>query len=818
MKYDSRIREEELKNRVAGDFFPTYDCTHILGNVDFSVCVKDDTPSLFDNDFLIWGEAKRGAISDFKTSFVQLILTIGKARTFDRYLPPRFLCEFDAKQIAFLPYDKILEVFYLNDFNWNVTPSDHNTREFSDLYALVNRTLEAESYIFKFDDDEKLLRSFIKSNIKTGGSGVARAKITKNNFISIYNRWLEEVKPTIQVPNWDALKKSGVLDADFFLADIMSKDNMPIMDKLQVLLLNNHYMLARQINESGLFTSSQAQFTDDGVAHARFWLKYERPPKKEYQEFILARRDLLVPQDIRERKGSYFTPLKWVELAQQYIERELGENWQDEYYVWDCCAGTGNLLIGLRNKYNIYASTIDKSDVDVIHERIKNGANLLPDHVFQMDFLNDGFSLVNGNLVDSLKDCTKIPISLRSILADPMKQKKLVIFANWPYAEVSSSSKFKGKKGVNQSKTHSVYMPFLGTAGREMYSQFIIRVASQVPSCYIAEFSKLKVLQGSAFDKFRKNFDFKLLSMFIVPANTFDNVKGSFPIGFKIWKGETRESFSSIESDMYDANGNLKETKHIELYGPEKLISKWVKTFPSGQEHRIGFLCGTNGNDFQHNNIVYILNDRQQMANPRGVWITSYNLLYCSIYNAVRHCVNATWCNDRDQFLRPDERYRLDSEFISDCFVWTLFENNISFTNGTNHWIPFSEEEVGSRERFDSHFMYDFLHNRSNVNLQVELFEYDFGVFGIEYSNEAVRVFDCGLKLWRYYHSMPDVNVNASLYDIRSFFQGFKENGHMNATSNDIEYTRLIGELRKALKALAAKIEPKVYEYGFLKR
>jgi hypothetical protein len=38
--------------------------------------------------------------------------------------------------------------------------------------------------------------------------------------------------------------------------------------------------------------------------------------------------------------------------------------------VWDCAAGTGNLLTGLTNKYNIWASTLDTQDVDVMYERI----------------------------------------------------------------------------------------------------------------------------------------------------------------------------------------------------------------------------------------------------------------------------------------------------------------------------------------------------------------------------------------------------------------------------------------------------------------
>jgi hypothetical protein len=33
-----------------------------------------------------------------------------------------------------------------------------------------------------------------------------------------------------------------------------------------------------------------------------FWKNYKRPPAKQYQEYIIQRRDLIVPQDIRERK------------------------------------------------------------------------------------------------------------------------------------------------------------------------------------------------------------------------------------------------------------------------------------------------------------------------------------------------------------------------------------------------------------------------------------------------------------------------------------------------------------------------------------
>jgi len=87
-------------------------------------------------------------------------------------------------------------------------------------------------------------------------------------------------------------------------------------------------------------------------------------------------------------------------------------------------------------------------------------------------------------------------------------------------------------------------------------------------------------------------------------------------------------------------------------------------------------------------------------------------------------------------------------------------------------------------------------------------------------SDEAKAVLEAGRKIWCYYMSKPGVNVNASFLDIRAFFQGYKvtDKGKtiMNSSSDDAEYMRLWDELKKAMKALEARIEPKVYEHGFL--
>ena len=90
----------------------------------------------------------------------------------------------------------------------------------------------------------------------------------------------------------------------------------------------------------------------------------------------------------------------------------------------------------------------------------------------------------------------------------------------------------------------------------------------------------------------------------------------------------------------------------------------------------------------------------------------------------------------------------------------------------------------------------------------------------LEFSKEAKAVFDAGREIWRYYHKnarQNDYNENASLYDIKEHFQGRNEKGRMNARSDDESYNGLMATLRLALKDLAAKITPKIYEYGFLR-
>lgn len=813
MKYKN-IREEELKNKVAVDWFKDFDATEIVGNIDFTVFPKQ--VGLFEKVPLLWAEAKTGNY-DIPAMFVQLILTIGKARTFDKTMPPAFLGAFDFKKIVFVPYINVQDIFYLNDFNWNVTPSNHNSKEFKLIKERIEATLKVKTYIFDYQKDEKDLLNFIKNNVAKATT-TSKIKIDKNNFIPIYLRWLEYIKPIIDV-NWDTLNKANIFDNDFYLADLFVDDrdtqniddDLTTHENLFVVYQNQGYKIAKE-NIKQMFDATITLKNKD--TYLQFWKAYKRPPIKEFQDYIIERRDLLVPQDIRERKGAFFTPRKWVELSQKYITNYLGENWQDDYFIWDCAAGTGNLLAGLTNKYNIFASTLDQADVNVMHDRINHGANLLQSHVFQFDFLNDDFS--------------KLPQTLQDIINNPASRSKLIIYMNPPYAEATSSKTVTGtgenKSGVStQFKINEILKPKIGNASNEIFALFMAVIYERMPNCIIGQFSKLKFVNGSNFKKFKTFFLADYVSGFIVPAETFDNVKGKFPIGFTLWNTAVKTPIDVVTTDVFDKNGNFTGVKNF--YGElPNSINKWFVKFQDKSDSDIIGLLSNYPPDFQNQAKVFI--KINQMARGGTINISGLNLINLSIYFTVRHCITATWLNDRDQFLYPNERWKEDIEFQNDCLAFTLFhgQNRVSNSEGINHWIPFTEYEVNAREKFASNFMSDFISGKINATPTdaINLFNDSITTVAVPaqrltFSEEATSVFDAGRALYIYYHSMPDANANASFYDIRDHFQGRNAAGRMNSKSDDATYTQLISNLRTQTNLLADKIKPKVYEYGFLK-
>ncbi|WP_228378708.1 hypothetical protein, partial [Treponema endosymbiont of Eucomonympha sp.] len=286
---------------VRDDYFPQFGYEPNIGNIDFVITDKKTRTDLFSDGagsskHYLWAEAKKGA-HDIFDMLTQLILTCKKTYEKGEHLAPPWLGCFDEARIAFVPFHALLPIFTETDFNWNQTPSNHETADFQKAREKVTKLIGAKITVYAFGADDRELKEFIKTHFADEASASIKSPITKDNFVQIFIKWVKEVKPVINLSKerWARFIKNGILDGDFYRADIMSSNGNSITEKLKIVLENDKYKLRENIE--GDWFENKIDFTDGGAAYSRFWNRYKRPPAAEYQQNIIDRRDLLVPQN-----------------------------------------------------------------------------------------------------------------------------------------------------------------------------------------------------------------------------------------------------------------------------------------------------------------------------------------------------------------------------------------------------------------------------------------------------------------------------------------------------------------------------------------
>jgi len=744
--------------------------------------------------------------TDMYRMLAQLVLTLHDKRSTMKALP-NFIGGFDSVKCGIVAFDELYQELRTDsDFNWNQTPSKVDNK----TVAWVKRLTEKKITVYNYKTGESALKNALKKII--GGHGADGnplvMQITEDNFAFVFWEWEKELGDNIGDLHLRHAREYHIILGDFYLADLFSTNNMSQenVKELKVRRMGDFYISNNPTQGELLFKHFPILNPEK---HDAFWRKYKRPPETEYWKAILFWYHKLVPDKDRERKGAFFTPDIWVKKSQDYMAKVFGDAFK-EMYIWDCAAGTGNLLNNLpQQPRNIYASTLNDSEVGIMRQKVLTSQ----DNIFQFDFLNDDFK--------PARDGGKLPDTLYDIVNDENKRKKLIVYINPPYAE-ATTAKTVAKTGANKSgvaKNTAVakkYKGLIGEATNELFAQFLIRIYMEIQNCWIGNFSTLKTLQAGNFEGFRKVFLARLENCFIVPAFSFENVKGKFPIAFQIWNTGIKKPFTKIHADFYNQNDKFIGKKTISYLPNTKSLNEWITNYGGGKQ--IGLMVSA-APDFQHQYQTTILSVQQKRY---CFVISETNLIEFTVYFAVRHAIAATWLNNREQFLYPTTNekdntqlyhenifiFYGDKKFINNCLLLTLFhnQNHISCENDDNHWIPFTEGMAKSKKRFASDFMSRFLTQRGYHDVSKTS----------EWSAQARAVYDAGLAVWKYYHAQRDANPNASWYDIKAFFKGRNAKGNVNNKSKDSAFNALEGALASALKSLAAEIEPKIYEYGFL--
>ena len=245
------------------------------------------------------------------------------------------------------------------------------------------------------------------------------------------------------------------------------------------------------------------------------------------------------------------------------------------------CCGVGNLETKHSNARNIYMSTLDQADVDVM----KAAKTCVAAQRFQYDYLNDDIT-DDGKIDYSLTN--KIPQTLQKIIADSKTgKKKILVLINPPYAEATNSDNTTKDSNTSESKTGvaknkiALTMNGYSYASRELFTQFLARLMIEIPTATIGMFSTLKYINAYNFEDFRNNWNAEYLDGFIVHSKAFEGLTGNFPIGFLVWKTNNKldskkYEITEISCEVLDRNANAIGNKKFYNINSSNFMSNYL--------------------------------------------------------------------------------------------------------------------------------------------------------------------------------------------------------------------------------------------------
>ncbi len=685
------------------------------------------------------------------------------------------------------------------------------------LAAQIAPTIETHFILYQIDGYEA---EFIKATKDAVSEGrIIRTPITPNNLRQVFDKWVAMVGVELGVKR----------EADYavlFFADIMHDGTNEAMRNLPARLLFS--------GDKPVFIIGAEQYElASERGYRNFWNLYHRPPEQKHRHYLLERRDSLLPMDDQKFKGAFYTPLHIVDKAYDQLNATLGADWQQKYIVWDMCAGVGNLEAKHSNLRNVFMSTLDGEDVTIM----RSNPAFAGAEIFQYDYLNDDVTDF-GEIDYDLSG--KVPMALRQAIADARAGKRgakpILVLINPPYAEATNDNTAKGvasdgsgaKERVAKTRLAVSLKSDYGKATNELFAQFVARIDMELPTAKLAMFSTLKYVISPTLEQFRKTWQAKFLAGFVVHSRAFDGVPGNFPIAFFVWDTSVNLAVTDIETRVLDKNGQEEGEKKFVTSTGRKLLTDWIVRPRSNREQVVPLknalttatatkdLRGTrwsdgaiaymwcNSNDLQQANKTALFSSG--FNGGHGLFVTEDNLRQAAVVFSVRRLIKPTWLNDRDQFLQPSQP--LTDEFKTDCLIWMLF-NGSNLTAGadglrwndrdwslTNHFIPFTEAEVGAKARFESDFLVRYMK-------------------GMAFSPQAQAVLDEGRALFRRFHATRFPNKIAQEYRLNRADAGWYQVRRALEAYGEIEPTDF-DPFKAAYAVLTQKLRPMVYELGFL--
>ncbi len=213
--------------------------------------------------------------------FTQLLHYVQDGLNRGERLPP-FLAVIDTKKAAIMKTSDVLPFLEKKTIKWGKSASQYTQEALDEVSAFIGTHFVS----FRMDTHAEEFIQTIKNAIKQGD--IIRTQITPDNLKQVFDKWIEKIGKEI----------SGVKEEDYallFFADIMHDGTISTHLNLPATLAyingNPSFLLGGKVYGLG-----------NKEGYRQFWQIYHKPPKAEYRDYLLERRDSLIPVDERSFK------------------------------------------------------------------------------------------------------------------------------------------------------------------------------------------------------------------------------------------------------------------------------------------------------------------------------------------------------------------------------------------------------------------------------------------------------------------------------------------------------------------------------------
>lgn len=809
---ESSITEKDVENawrQRISSFFPESKVTSPF-NTDGYMEVEDGKISiLFEFKFQ---ENLKSKLSQV-TILSQTLYYLKKFEKSGNKLPKVILIA--DKNECFIIHSNPLSKYLDFDLDWSAPASTAFKINADLLQEMLN---DGDINPFVFDITEGFNFNAIKNKIVDLSENVQRLiKITEHNINNVF---------------------------EYFCKNVLGKNALSVNEVANLfvnLIINPGENYLHPKRKNILITKS---FGDVYVNTDKFISFFSHFDGEQYsireKEALTAIVDRIVEDETRRRKGEFFTPTIWVDEAHKMISESFGENWKEEYVVWDPAAGTLNLTRDYKFK-ELYCSTIEESDLKTAEQMKYN-----PEAVkFQYDFLNDG--IVDGKI--DIENDPKLPEGLKRAL---LEGKKMIVLMNPPYGTAGIQSE-ESKAGISKTELGNLMrQEKWGPSSQQLYAQFLYKLTKISKSnINICLFSPPLFMSGSSYKEFRNYFlnNFTFSTGFLMNAGEFDGTS-DWGLSFTIWglvdKEKEKNQFRLYvkKSDEY---GNIQYLFDKFIYNLDGLKSLKLPKVKSDINEYLSFKSCLSLNVKNKNKQYYskslgtIVHDTSsvkynsqgvclfstngELGNLRKDLITEENLLEVVSLFTARKSIKPTWINQKDEYMAPNVSHPLWQKFQYDSLVYSLF--NTSSNQSSLRQISYKEKLWDIKNEF-------FWMPREEMMSLAESKYFD-DVYRDAKSSDERYVYKLLFKDGIYDKLSPDakevLNTASELvrktFDMRKVLHEEKPEYHLNTWDAGWYQIKLIlkefypdrlKEFTRLYKEFEDRMRPQVYELGFLRK